>query len=1409
MRPTFLALPRLALAASALAVIAATSLSADDRELLARSIAKPYVFVLLDTSGSMNWSPPCSAADFGAGRCNYLCPSGDCPVPRDGDDPASKFRQAKEALFEVFKGTSEIDFGFATFNQDQMRVQDKHWLYRPRTGQLTHSILGGMTWPLLGEAGDEVFGATLTCDRNGGGDGGGSSDVACYGTNPADIDAAGAATEIQYWERKKAQRLPKLGRSGSSTVTTYIRTGNSSSQRYRVRHSPSGAVTLGSPSISVNVEVARCTNGDCTSTTGLQTLTIVYDLVGPFVMWDFQVSRTPDSGGWFGYQDNSATNFCNGWDPNSDSGSDSYSGYSLRFPNTGGTSPRDYGDRIPLDWAQDNRQEIMSRLAPIRRAMPSPVAGDPDDPDASFADAFTSAGYLANTRAGADTFLRLSDDALRPLFPLGATPLGASTQNFRSWYCNNSSGDTCPGGFNAAATAQDPQWGCRAKYLLVLTDGDETCDGDPCAVTRGLWNGGNSAAKLRTYVVAFGVDSTTLNPGNKLICMAADGGTTRPIFPQNKQELVDALNNVFREIKERSSTFASAAVPSVQATTADKIFVSSFTPVDRSSVWAGQLLAFLKPLPIDPNTKAPDTSVRCSSLPADQQSKCYLWDAGDLQVLPSYAPQGLLLQAPDAGEITSGVLRLGEGVDERRLLYNHRPTADQAGKLRLFAPPAPGSPYSADEFWLWKGLDPAAVPSAANAAALRLDAQAVIEFTVKEKQADVTNPLTGTTRTIKYLMGDIFHSDPVVVESPSNALYYSKNLYADPNLCGPGSNRTGALGYRAFAQLHACRRKMLMVGANDGQFHAFDGGTWTLAECRADTTNVGFSNGTGRELFAFMPREVLPTVRAAATATSQEWSLDGRTRIVDIYLDPLHNGTPTCLEREWRTVALGSLREGGRSYFALDVTQPDTYQPFTAATGYVPNRGGGDYLTTCTDLDANGYPVPVPGCGPLPFPALLWEFTDSWDEDNQGAIGGDRTWASDLAETWSQVTTGRIRVRVCGAGCSDASPVEDRFVAVFGGGVGDRPTRVSGNWLYMVDIETGRAIYKRPLAGPAPASASAVDTNNDGYLDTIYLGTLAGFLYKVDLGLPTTPLDLVDTTTCDYNQDPDGIGPLLCTTRNVQRIVSASTRPYQVFSTGGRPIYMEVSVLYVQKLQRYALAFGTGNRWDLWNQTGPDSVRGRFYLFLDTGFVDSNRDGVADGGVLTESSYQAIDPDLAYSALTPDYLFDTADLTPGWYLDLAATERVITDPFAISGVVAFTAYNPGTQFNPDGTCSRVGSSRIFIVKATNASPYVFPDPNNPNDRDRYLSVGDFTTQPFVEQSVTKNPGASRDTGETADRLCTAASMARMREELKTLFPTACRFANWNIDVKTIRSDTGLVCVAPVPQCVIPQSFKEW
>jgi hypothetical protein len=251
--------------------------------------------------------------------------------------------------------------------------------------------------------------------------------------------------------------------------------------------------------------------------------------VAEFLGWHNVTSRTEPVGYFNSANDTSATNTCSGWDPNTDTTADRFSGYSLRWPTT--PDPRgsllDRGDVIPFDWQNDHRQHIQERLAP--NLVINPLAA----PD------FRISPYLRDSLFGGETFLRLKDERSRPLIAVGTTPLGATLQSFRTWYAGCATGTCIPGaGWYGLALAQDPLVTCRPRSVILITDGDETCVSNACDVAADLYDNYG----VRTYVVGYGADPL-LNP--TLPCIAANGGTVEPIYPRNATELIQALKDIF------------------------------------------------------------------------------------------------------------------------------------------------------------------------------------------------------------------------------------------------------------------------------------------------------------------------------------------------------------------------------------------------------------------------------------------------------------------------------------------------------------------------------------------------------------------------------------------------------------------------------------------------------------------------------------------------------------------------------------------------------------------------------------------------------------------------------------------------------------------------------------------------
>lgn len=1318
-----------ALALLGLVIAAAVPAAADDRDLLRKSAGKPYVFIIFDTSGSMHWSPKCTQEQFDAGTCDFLCPSGDCYVPLNSDDEASKFFQAKAALYEVLEQVSDVDFGFATYNQDLLYLRSKHWLYTAAADGVTISGFGA--YPATGT--QEVFGLQWTCDS-----GNGDENIGCAPGDPADLESS--------WERERMQRLPKGGLDFNTVRTFYVRVADTTT--YRVRYTPVSGV-LGDPTVVTHVRVDRCNNGSCSSRTLIDETDVTYTRVGEFNAWDAGTERSAAQKGYFAQcvpnsdpcipvaADSPADNTCSGWDPNNDNSADTIDGHTIRFPTV--TNPLssllNEGDVVPLTWEADNQAEILERLAPN-------IAVGESIPD------FRTARYFENLPDG--NHLHLVDEDARPLVAYGSTPLGNSIKSFRTWYAGCAQG-SCPNnsGWKDLAAANDPDWGCRTKYLIVLTDGDETCGGgnSACNGTAAL----QAQEGVKTFVVAFGVQGGS----NVLTCMANNGGTGEPIFPQNKEELVAALNSLFAEIREETRAFASAAVPSVQAQVADKIYLTNFTPLNPpkpgdppgdSSVWSGHLDAYLKPLPLTAD-KRPDRSRSCGGT---LESSCHAWDAGEK----------LLLQAPTAAQVAADVYEIGDQPLERRVYYPKAALGAAVPRtLQLFTPPS----SVADQWDLWNGMGIPFVPivSDPNTAAVQ-EARDVIRFTLRVKTATIDKP-DGTQEDITYVLGDIFHSNPRVLSSPDRFRYFAADLFGNGKACDDAIDPNP--GYQCFFRKHEWRRKVVVVGSNDGQLHAFDAGIFDgdVVDGRVDGL---FDNGSGHELFSLIPRLALPTVRKVAQQSSQEWSIDGTVQLDDFFMDPVHNGIPTVSEREWRTVILTGMREGGRGYIAVDVTQPDKFE---SEEFHIPDTGG-NYVPSCLKS------YTAAACGPLPYPSVLWEFTDNIVPDE------DQNSRADLGETWSIPNTGRLRVIENGA------PV-DKFVAVFGGGMDPQKSNVVGDWLYIVDIETGDVLYKRQLDGSAPSEPAAVDTDQDSYIDTIYIGTTEGFLYKVDVRTPQ-PI-----TNVQIPPLPGGVF--------VDRITAPEWQPFKIFDTGGRPIYFPPAVVYVGQLQKYALAFGSGDREDLWATPGQE---GRFYLILDAAYTPTST-----GLPLTEANYQMISPTGGEDSGTDVLFTPQAGKLNGWVMRLDADERVITKGFSLSGITVFTAYSPQTvvtggqgQTNP--LCSRTGTSRIFTVFTTSANAVIDLDGEGLT---RFWEVPEFVTDPYTEQSATKNPPANG--GGTApphsDQL--TDNLTRVMETLKGLFPDNCRFANYTTNIKTIRSDTGVVFIAPVPICIVERNWKEF
>lgn len=252
------------------------------------------------------------------------------------------------------------------------------------------------------------------------------------------------------------------------------------------------------------------------------------------------------------------------------------------------------------------------------------------------------------------------------------------------------------------------------------------------------------------------------------------------------------------------------------------------------------------------------------------------------------------------------------------------------------------------------------------------------------------------------LLGDIINSSPVVVEGAQYLHYLAEAIE-------PGSD------YASFASDISNRKSLVFIGANDGMLHAFN-------------------TETGAEEFAFVPSAVIPSLNKLTSSGYNEaggehhFFVDGTPVVRDVYINS-----------QWRTVLVGTLRAGGRSIFALDITDPDSI-------------------------------------------SLLWELNVGDDLSDAEKTAGT---ASDVGYSFPVPTIARLH--------------NGNWAVVTGNGYDSASGRAV---LFLIDIADGNLTKIPTKASDALNGLSSVrvaDNNSDGIADYVYAGDLKGNLWRFDL----------------------------------------------------------------------------------------------------------------------------------------------------------------------------------------------------------------------------------------------------------------------------------------------------------------------
>jgi len=262
-------------------------------------------------------------------------------------------------------------------------------------------------------------------------------------------------------------------------------------------------------------------------------------------------------------------------------------------------------------------------------------------------------------------------------------------------------------------------------------------------------------------------------------------------------------------------------------------------------------------------------------------------------------------------------------------------------------------------------------------------------------------------------LGDIFHSTPVLVSKPFLPL-------ADQS-------------YKDFKTANASRTMVLLAGANDGMLHAF-------------------RESDGEELWGFIPPDLLDNlkdlVKALTNSSIHPYLVDSSPIAADVCVKSKTDGSGDCNSAsDWKTIVVVGLRRGGRSYYALDIT--DTTNPL-----------------------------------------LLWSqsFTDS----------------TKMGETWSEPAIGKVKMADGSAkwaafvgGGYDTPQNNNTGKALFAIDL------ATGNklWEYYNNSSTDDRRY---MNFSLAANPTAVDLDSNGFVDHVYISDVGGQLWKFDVSAAAT-----------------------------------------------------------------------------------------------------------------------------------------------------------------------------------------------------------------------------------------------------------------------------------------------------------------
>jgi type IV pilus assembly protein PilY1 len=509
--------------------------------------------------------------------------------------------------------------------------------------------------------------------------------------------------------------------------------------------------------------------------------------------------------------------------------------------------------------------------------------------------------------------------------------------------------------------------------------------------THVVYNYGTATAKLLNdpmwYASKYGafVDDPTTPTGapdvtskwdkfvNATGAPGSDGTPDDYFYVTNPAQLVSSLQRAFSQIVAKVASGTAAAVVASAGQGSGAVYQAFYEPVHQETItpnrqarWIGTLQAlFIGPdgrLYEDTNQDGKltvgsdnaivftyDTSSNVTKFQVDDGSVPLSTPLQDLSALKPIWNARKTLATPTAGTVVQQ-RGYATGNTSKRYIFtwidenaNGKVSASEIYDFTTAAIPS-------TDYWFFNLINGAGAPAAAAT-----EAQNIInwvrgqDLTGYRNRTLAYNASDGAAGAATQRLGDIIDSTPSVVATPSQAFDL---LYGDQS-------------YGVYRNNNACRRQVVLVGANDGMLHAFNAGFYNVANqafatspnttgCATGSSSTTNNYSLGEEIWAYVPQNLIPHLTwltkdpPITNGYTHVYYVDGTPRVFDVNLPSVINHTcsgtvnSTTIDcSHWGTIAVVPFRLGGglvtvdtkgdgstlrkyhSGYIIMDVTDPE------------------------------------------------------------------------------------------------------------------------------------------------------------------------------------------------------------------------------------------------------------------------------------------------------------------------------------------------------------------------------------------------------------------------------------------------------------------------------------------------------